>query len=215
MADDDRHSIGLSPDGDRNRADDFRRIIPPPSRPVHRADSSGLHRHWKGIAVGLGVALALTLLLAPINGPLGTPFLRPFQHLTIPNPSRPTDRSLGGAATVGATGTTTHRFTVAILHIQRSAHWLKLRVEMTNTGTTPVLAEAGTTATLTTGGQVVSTVNPEASRNDFYTAINPGQSVTGWLAFPVSHRTPRALVLAIPHLFRLNTPLWTERVPIP
>ena len=215
MVDDERRSSGLSPDLEGAGAEDFRRIIPPPSRPVHRADGTGLPPRWKWMALGLGGALALTLLLAPIDGPIGSPFLRSFQHLTIPNPSRPTDRSLGGTTASGTRGTTTHHFTVSVLGVQRSLHWLKLRVEMTNRGATPVLAEAGTTATLTAGGHVVSAVNPEASRNDFYTAINPGQSVTGWLAFPLSHRTPGSLDLTIPHLFRLNTPLWTERVPVP
>lgn len=215
MVDDERRSSGLSPDADGAGTDDFRRIIPPPSHPVNRAPGAGHPLRWKWTALGLGGALALTLLLAPIDGPIGSPFLRTFQHLTIPNPSRPTDRSLGGAATRGATSTTTHRFTVAVLGVQRSPHWLKLRVAMTNTGATPVLAEAGTTATLTADGQVISTVNPETSRNDFYTAINPGQSVTGWLAFPLAHRASEPLDLTIPHLFRLNTPLWTERVPVP
>lgn len=215
MVDNERQSDDLSLDRERGESEDFHRIIPPPSRPVERSSGAVPPVRWKWMALGLGSLLTLTLLLAPINGPLGSPFLRPFRHLTIPDPSHPTDRSLGGPANPSARGVTDHHFAIAILGVKKSAHWWRLRVEMTNTGTTPVLAQAGTTATLTVGGQLVSSVNPEASRNDFYTAINPEHTVTGWLAFPMSAHYHAPVTLTIPHLFRLNTPLWTARVPVP
>ena len=213
MADDDVRASDVMPGSNRS-SDQFQRIIPPPTGPFGTAAPwGGLRRRWQWLALGLAAAVALTFLAAPINGPLGSPFLRVFRHTTIPDPSYPSDRSLGGSAPSDG-GVSSHQFSIDILTVRTSSNAWRLRVAMTNRGATPVLAEAGTTATLTIGGHIVSTVNPEASRNDFYTAINPGQTVTGWLEFPMTGAPTGQVDLTIPHLFRLNTPFWTARVPV-
>ncbi len=193
----------------------FHRLVNPPpqlSRSSHPWHT--LRRRWKWAAGILAGVLVLAFLFAPVDGPIGTPFLRSFQHLHIPDPSHPTDSSLAGSSRHNGSVVMEHRVVARVTGLYRTSHLWRIRLQLTNRGSEPLLAEVGMTAELTIRGREWSPINPEASANDFYTAINPGQTVTGWLVFPVSRTPSGPVALTLPHLFRLNTPLWTLVIPL-
>jgi len=104
---------------------------------------------------------------------------------------------------------------ILTLHaMQRTPHAVRLAVSLTNTGSSVLWAAMGAEAQLQTGQGERWPVNEEASANDFYAGINPGQTVSGWLVFPVSQNAGGPTVLMIPSLYRAGGGLWTMVLPL-